>query len=562
MTRLARRREPGGPVIGARRPVVLGLVTRVALSGGAPVHVVRVARTAGGREVTPSQDEETVVIEGRRPRRRGSAMARLAGDREAGRGVIGAGRPFVVRPVTPEAVAGRALVDVAPVAGRAGLARVYAGQRKVGRVLERRLPEGCVRRLVAQLALRREPGGLVRRLFGGLVLPRVARKAGWTARVETPIHVATVASERAMRHAERHARRGTVVPGHRRPTGGTMACFAVRTETGPIRVVLTPDPVTAVAGRRRALDGPFHVTLCARDAQVPAVQIEPARLVERARGVRPAPGRVARGAGGSVRAAMRVLVAGTARRRERQERTRRVAGRAGLRDGGMTALKGKPRLGGVVELGGIDRPQLGVDTAVLHVAATAGTLGVAVHSSFQADPIGDRLVTGQARFRQHLLVGGVAGAAVVGTVEERVGPRQRPRRHLLAGLRRCGAGQDQRRSEYEQRQTDQPVCRRSRLSGCAGIAHAGRNGTNGDSCADRRRAWGHGRLVSPGGAYAESATRAPVFLMTGTAGNPGRSARRITPAPRESVTERAGLTPASDSFYTPVQVFLHRPDRC
>jgi len=104
----------------------------------------------------------------------------------------------------------------------------------------------------------------------------------------------------------------------------------------------------------------------------------------------------------------------------------------------MPALQGEPGLSRVIERRRIERPEIGVGAAVLHVAIGAGTGDGPMHALLQSNPVRDLSVAGQAEVRSHLSVSPVATLAPARSVECSVGLRQGPGRRRLASLGASG----------------------------------------------------------------------------------------------------------------------------
>ncbi len=207
-------------------------------------------------------------------------MTVLARRREAGRRVIRRRRPVVGVAMAPDAVARRPAIDVALVAGGAGLRRVLADQRERGLVVERRLVERRVAGLVARLARRREAARDVVGIARGLVVLLVAREARAVGRAEVAVRVARRAGEGRVRAVERHAREARVIEAHRRPGDGPVALLALVAELKLQAVVLPPYPVAVVALGRRGLVDPVEMTRLAGDVEMPAFEAKRRLVVE------------------------------------------------------------------------------------------------------------------------------------------------------------------------------------------------------------------------------------------------------------------------------------------
>ncbi len=256
----------------------------------------------GARVVEPAALEARV----------GRSVARLAGRRDSRRRVVRAGGPLVVRQVAADAVARGALVDAVLVAARARLRRMQADERE-GRVVERRLRPGRVRRLVARLAAGREAGGRVVGPGGLLVGLKMAAHTGESGAGEAAVLVARAAVEHPVREIEREARPRGVVPVDGLPAGRPVAHLALVAQSRLVRIVAAPNPVAVEALGRRPLRDACQVTTRARSGEVTALEREERRLVECARGGSPRDRRVTLFALVAERAAMGVLGAVTRR---------------------------------------------------------------------------------------------------------------------------------------------------------------------------------------------------------------------------------------------------------
>src|SRR5512139_3570843 len=155
MTRLARRRESGGDVIGVPGALIVGPVAAVAVAGRAGVDVVFMAGAAGQRRMHALEREERGVVEmGLAEGCVRGPVAGVAGRREPGGDVIGVPGALIIGPVTAVAIAGRAGVDIVFMAGAAGQRCVHALEREDRGVVEGGLLPARLRGQVAELALR------------------------------------------------------------------------------------------------------------------------------------------------------------------------------------------------------------------------------------------------------------------------------------------------------------------------------------------------------------------------------------------------------------------------
>ena len=100
----------------------------------------------------------------------------------------------------------------------------------------------------------------------------------------------------------------------------------------------------------------------------------------------------------------------------------------------MPPLQGKPGLASVIEIGRIERPEIGIHAPVLHVAAGTVAGHRPMHALLQSHPIGDRLVARQAKVRRDLPVRSMAALARARAFEARMSLGQGAW-GLLAGLR-------------------------------------------------------------------------------------------------------------------------------
>jgi hypothetical protein len=237
----------------------------------------------------------------------------------------------------------------------------------------------------------------------------------------------------------------------------------------PGRVVEGPSPETgfivAVGALRelQAFEGLVHVALRACHRAMGAGELERglrvieagSRVLERHRR------RVAHAAIGTQAGLVDVRVAGGAGRRQRKERPRLVALCAVPGDRCMAAVHGEPGFRGVIERLRIERPQLGVGTGMLDVTRRAIIRHVAVDTPLQPDPIGHRLVAGEAELRRDFAAGLVALLALVRALERRVCARQRAGRQELPDLR------TRRRGRYQHPDCDQQESEEPQARGCS-----------------------------------------------------------------------------------------------
>jgi len=100
----------------------------------------------------------------------------------------------------------------------------------------------------------------------------------------------------------------------------------------------------------------------------------------------------------------------------------------------MAARQGEAGLPGVIEIRRVERPDVGIDAAVLHVAVGAGSAHGPVHASLRTNPVSDGLVTRQAEIRRDLPVRSMATLALACPVKRRVGLREGTGRRHLTGL--------------------------------------------------------------------------------------------------------------------------------
>ncbi len=240
----------------------------------------------------------------------GRLMANLADRREPRGRVLGLLGPLVVGPVAAEAIPSRSPKDVVLVAGGAGLAGVGPDERIARVVVEPPLGEGGVGRIVADLAEGRKAGRGVRRIPSPGVILTVTGKAIRGRTDESPALMAARTSERGVAAVQGEAGSRAVVPLSPRPRERLVAFFALGSQPGPVRIVLTPDPVAAVTVLGRPLDHSVSVARGAGNGDVPAFEPVFGLLVEGHRGAGPRGCCVAGGAGFLQCPLMRVLVAG------------------------------------------------------------------------------------------------------------------------------------------------------------------------------------------------------------------------------------------------------------
>jgi hypothetical protein len=100
----------------------------------------------------------------------------------------------------------------------------------------------------------------------------------------------------------------------------------------------------------------------------------------------------------------------------------------------MAARQGKPGLSGVIEVCRIERPDVGIDAAVFHVAVGAGSADGPVHATLRSNPVRHGLVARQAAIRRDLPVRPMAALTLACPVKSRVSLREGTGRRHLTGL--------------------------------------------------------------------------------------------------------------------------------
>ena len=290
VARFARRRESRQDVARVRRLLEQREVAPRAVAGRAAVDTARVTRGAGLRGVPPDEGEGAGVVElALLPRRVGDLVARFARRREPRGGVVRVRGFLVVGLVARDARRPEPLEDAAPVARRAGLARVPAHEGPL-RVVERDPLPRRVRGPVARLARRREPRLDVARVRRLLVLGDVTPRAVARRPAVDAVLVAGRAGRRRVLAGEREGRlvvKAGLLPGR---VGDLVARLARGREPrrNVVRVLrpVVVLPVAADAARRLALpEETARVALLAVDSGVRTGECEAGR-----RGVAPGDG--------------------------------------------------------------------------------------------------------------------------------------------------------------------------------------------------------------------------------------------------------------------------------
>jgi len=167
--------------------------------------------------------------------------------------------------------------------------------------------------------------------------------------------------------------------------------------------------------------------------------------------------RVAAGAVRPEPALVHVVVARRAGGPGGQERAALVAGLAPGGQRRVLAVEGEPGLLEVVELLRVEGTQLRLHAGVLDVAGDAVALDVAVHALLRRDPLGNRLVAGEALLGRDLAARLVALLAVVEAFELRVRLRELAGRNQVAEvlpLASPGRGEERRQAEKERRRRE------------------------------------------------------------------------------------------------------------
>lgn len=316
-------RESGRLVVGVIGRVVVVEVAADAIGGRTSIDAAGVAVGTIQRRVDTG--ELIGMIEFRViPRVVRLVVAGVAGRRESRGAVIRIVRAVVVILVTGETVLWRSHVDSAAVARGAVESRVPAEQAVP--MLEICPLPRSIGRAVARIALSRKTGCNVVGLSSAFVILAMAGIAVLGhGTVEASSGVAALAAHGQMLGADPNTRVRLMVPLRRDPTGRLMTVLACGTESSPVGVVLTADPVAVVTIRRCAFENAIPMTGCAGDGQVAAFERQQGRFVKCPRGIfKMGVHRVTCGAILTQRALVGVQVAGGAIGRQLEERSRGV----------------------------------------------------------------------------------------------------------------------------------------------------------------------------------------------------------------------------------------------
>lgn len=229
---------------------------------------------------------------------------------------------------------------------------------------------------------------------------------------EVSVLVAIVTAQVPMSGIERHPRPGAVVPAHGGPGDGTVAVLAVGAQRRPEAVVLAADPVAVIAAHGRPFIDAVQMAGGAGNLKVPALERKSPRLVKSAGDRGPAGGGMTGFAFLRHRALVGLGMAGAAVSLVRHVGTNLMTGGTILGQAGVLALENKPGLRGVIKVLRVERPDIDIGALMLLVAGLAIPGDFAMNTFFGGDPVGDRLVAGQAAFGFDLLTVGMAFPAV------------------------------------------------------------------------------------------------------------------------------------------------------
>ncbi len=303
--------ETSGAVVRIVGRLIVIEVAPNAISGSPRVNAIRVAGRAVQRRVYATQGERMIEIP-ILPRAVGPVVAEIAGRGETRRAVVGIGRSLVVVQVAADAGPGCARVDSISVACCAFQGCVLAAQAVV--VIENSLIPRNIAGAVADIALRRKARGHVVRFPSTLVISAVARIAvRGDGSVEPAIRVAANTVDSLMLPTNCKPGLRLVIPFGWDPPNRLVASFAIRSEIGTERILLSADPMAVVTIGGSALDLLVPVTRCTGNFKVPAFERQQGRLVEPAGSVfKVGVHRVADGAVVTQRALVDILVAGRA----------------------------------------------------------------------------------------------------------------------------------------------------------------------------------------------------------------------------------------------------------
>jgi len=191
-----------------------------------------------------------------------------------------------------------------------------------------------------------------------------------------------------------------------------VAVLAVGAQRRPIAVVLAADPVAVIAAHRRPFIDAVQMAGGAGNLKVASLERKSPRLVKSAGDRVPALGSMTGFTFLRHRALVGLGMAGAAVSLIRHVGTNLVAGRTILGQAGVLSLENKPGLRGVIEIFQVERPDFDIGAQMLLVAGLAIPGDLSMNTLFSGDPVGDRLVAGQAAVGVNLLAVGMAFPAI------------------------------------------------------------------------------------------------------------------------------------------------------
>lgn len=277
------RWESGGSVIGIARGIVVGLMASVAGCWSAFVSAVYMTRLARQRPVLTYELEEFVVIEAGIPVWIGSAVAIVAGGREACCGMVRIPRGIVIRLMASVARGWCALVFAVLVARFAGDCVVDSDKLEEFVVIEFGIPVWS-RCLVARFAICGEACGSVIGLARSIVIGFVAAIARARRALVSTVFVARLAGKRSMLSYQRE-HLVVIEPVVPIGIGGVVAVLACSRKAGrhmiglPCCIVV--DLMTAVARSWSSFVLVVLVAGAAGNSFVPADKRENVVVIER-----------------------------------------------------------------------------------------------------------------------------------------------------------------------------------------------------------------------------------------------------------------------------------------
>jgi len=413
MARITSCRKPGRRMVRVLGLLVVGLMAAITFARCPGVNPILMTSATSERRMDALEREETAVVEIRLvPGGVGGPMARITGRRKSGGHVIGVSGLLVVGAVAAVTFSRGPGVYPVFMTGRT-LKRgmdTLAGKDTV--MVERGLIPAGVGRQMAELASRRETRLDVVWLGGLLIIFTVAGIAVEYGQAEVSVLVATVTAEVAVSGVERHPCPGAVVPAYGGPGDGTVAVLAVGAQRRPVAVVLAADPVAVIAAHGRPFINPVQMAGGAGNLKVASLERKCSPLVKSAGDRVPALRSVTGFAFLRHRALVGLGMAEAAISVIRHVGTDLMTGGTVPGQAGVLSFESEPGLRGMVEVFRVERPDINVGALMLLVAGLAIPGDFAMDAFFGGDPVGDRLVAGQAAAGIDLFAGGVAFPAV------------------------------------------------------------------------------------------------------------------------------------------------------